>query len=409
MDITKNRANRVAKKITPAAITVVQGIVVVFVFLCVGVPAAHAATLFLSPSHLELKPGQTGTVSVYVDTDGASVNAVSAQIRVQGDAVGVSAVSKNGSIVSFWAQEPSYTANGKQVQMEGIVLNPGFAGARGKVATITLKAKAVGDTDLIFESASVLANDGQGTNILSESKKANVTVVHAPVETETPNQEPTAPEPSPFVVSSTLPEVTVQKLNPAPPRIINFPSLISATDPLTLTLQAVPQARVVVSLTRDGESVVQNTVTDVSGFAIVQYAQGISAGYWNASAQVIDEEKGTSQPSLPVSIVVVGPLVQTLTTLRVLIPGLITIALILLAAIAYALSVFKFLRLHKKVAGELSKTRQKIHADIKELEDELNQLQQKARSPGGRGQSGPATQKIKKLTRDIERLIDDES
>lgn len=70
-------------------------------------------------------------------------------------------------------QEPSFSNSNGTVNFEGIVLNPGFTGEAGKILTINFKAKAVGEAALTFFSASVLANDGEGTNILTTLGQAN--------------------------------------------------------------------------------------------------------------------------------------------------------------------------------------------------------------------------------------------
>ncbi|MEK7471251.1 MAG: hypothetical protein AAB623_01215 [Patescibacteria group bacterium] len=62
--------------------------------------------------------------------------------------------------------------------MEGVILN-GYTGSNGTIATLSFKARAAGNASIKFASSSVLANDGQGTNILKNIGQANFTISKA--------------------------------------------------------------------------------------------------------------------------------------------------------------------------------------------------------------------------------------
>lgn len=152
--------------------------------------SAQAASLYLSPGTGTYKVGDTITATVYVESTGQAMNAVSGTVSVPTDSFDIVGVSNSGSIVNFWVQEP--VRQGASASFEGVVLNPGYTGSAGKIATITLRAKRVGTGSLSFSSASILANDGKGTNLLSGTRGATYTVgegaapAPAPV---TPTQE----------------------------------------------------------------------------------------------------------------------------------------------------------------------------------------------------------------------------
>jgi hypothetical protein len=103
--------------------------------------------------------------------------------------------------MSLWVQEPSFSNTSGTVNFEGIVLNPGFIGSSGKIINIVFKAKASGVASLSFFSASVLANDGKGTNILTSSGNANFTI-------STPIISPTTTKKE-SIVSGKTPEAPV--------------------------------------------------------------------------------------------------------------------------------------------------------------------------------------------------------
>lgn len=135
---------------------------------------AQAATLYLSPSSGEYSVGKTFSVNVYVSSADQAMNAASGAISFPQDKLEVTSLSKTGSILTLWVQEPSFSNSAGTVNFEGIVFNPGFIGVGGKVITINFKVKAAGAIPLNFSSGSILANDGKGTNILENLGSAQL-------------------------------------------------------------------------------------------------------------------------------------------------------------------------------------------------------------------------------------------
>jgi hypothetical protein len=150
-----------------------------------GVQAAQAATLYFSPSSGSYTIGQTFPVAVYVSSADQAMNAASGVVSFPQDKLEVVSLSKTGSIFTLWVQEPSFSNSAGTVNFEGIVLNPGFTGATGKIITVNFRAKTAGTALLNLSSGSVLANDGKGTNILSNLGNASFSLSRV---------APTAPE-----------------------------------------------------------------------------------------------------------------------------------------------------------------------------------------------------------------------
>jgi hypothetical protein len=177
-----------------------------FVFSFFVFPSfAHAASLYLSPSTGSYSAGATFTVGVYVSTTEAA-NAVSGSLSFSTANLEVSSLSTSGSIMSLWVQEPSYSNSAGSVNFEGVILNPGYTGTSGKVATITFKTKGSGTAAVSMPTGSVLANDGLGTNILSSRGSGSYTIGTAgePPKEETPAPI-TAPPGAPSISSKTHP------------------------------------------------------------------------------------------------------------------------------------------------------------------------------------------------------------
>ncbi|MCX6753407.1 MAG: hypothetical protein NTW62_03645 [Candidatus Nomurabacteria bacterium] len=173
---------------------------------------AHAASLYLIPDLGTYNIDDTVTVGVFVSTtNDKSINAISGEVTFPEDKLNFVNVSKVGSIVNVWTTEPFKETN--DVRFEGIVLNPGYNGTKGKIATITFKAKNPGVADLAFISSSVLANDGLGTNLLDKTGIAK------------------------FTINKTLPSI---KANPVLPKPKKDSGLVNATSTPMFTITPVP-------------------------------------------------------------------------------------------------------------------------------------------------------------------------
>lgn len=166
---------------------------------------AKAASLDISPSSGSYKTGTNFTIGVYVGTSEA-INAVSGRVSFPIDKLEAVSVSKSGTIFSLWVQEPSISSG--IVSFEGIILNPGYTGPSGKLINITFKVKAAGDAKISFSSASVLANDGKGTNVLTNIGSASYSlgdITPSSPDTTTPTVITGTPG-APQISSSTHPD-----------------------------------------------------------------------------------------------------------------------------------------------------------------------------------------------------------
>jgi hypothetical protein len=224
MLLTKKRYALVKNKTLPKI-----GIVI-FAFLLFGIVRAEAATLSVSPSSVSTSVGKTISVKVVVGSAGQSINAVSGQINFSNDLLTLSSISK-GSLVTLWAQEPTFSNGNGTASFQGVILN-GYTGSGGTIITLNFKAKAQGSATVGITNggSSVLLNDGQGTNVLSGTTGGTITIAKAVVVTPPP-QTTTTPPPvvTPPPVIETPPPV-VEKQAPEP---IRAPIFTDYQNPLT--------------------------------------------------------------------------------------------------------------------------------------------------------------------------------
>jgi len=176
---------------------------------------AAGASLFFSPSSGNYKVGEIFTVGIYVGSNDQSMNAASGVITFPVDKLEVISLNKGGTIMSLWVQEPAYNNTGGTISFEGIALNPGYIGTSGNLISIAFKAKTNGTASLNFSSGSVLANDGQGTEILSGMGSASFTIGEVKPKPE--------PEPSPTPEPSLVPEPAIG--------VLSAPVISSSTHP----------------------------------------------------------------------------------------------------------------------------------------------------------------------------------
>ena len=77
-------------------------------------------------------------------------------------------------------------------------MNPGFTGD-GKLVSVTFRNKAGGQAGLNFSSGSILANDGLGTNILSDMGSATFSLEAGAISVPEAIEAPSNLPPKPFV------------------------------------------------------------------------------------------------------------------------------------------------------------------------------------------------------------------
>lgn len=173
-------------------------VVIVGIFLAFA-PVANAALMNVVPSATSVTTGDLITARVVVNSQGVAINNAEAVLRYPKDVLNVISVSKSSSIFTLWVAEPGYSNSAGTVSYNGGIPTPGFTGSNGTVLTITFLAKQAGTASLSFSDAAVRANDGMGTDVLTGSGTAQITVsapVAAPVQTAPAAPAAETPAPS---------------------------------------------------------------------------------------------------------------------------------------------------------------------------------------------------------------------
>ncbi len=160
-----------------------------FATFLISASSVSASNLLLTPEGGSYNVGDAIVVKLLVVSPNESINAVSSRLRFTQDNLSLVSISKAGSIISLWAQEPTFSNTAGTASFEGVTLG-GYTGSGATVVNLTFRAKSTGIGIVNFISGSVLANDGAGTNTLKSMNEASFNIAPAAEVTT-----PTKPEP----------------------------------------------------------------------------------------------------------------------------------------------------------------------------------------------------------------------
>ena len=157
--------------------------------------------------------------TVYLDTEGQTINNGEAAISFPKDKLRVESVSISGSIFNLWVEQPTFSNQSGIISFNGGVPNPGYIGARGRILQITYRAIGTGDGVFTFSNQSILANDGYGTDVANSSSPSSFAIasptpeepekiITTPVETPVKNESSTIVFSTPVITSKEIPNST---------------------------------------------------------------------------------------------------------------------------------------------------------------------------------------------------------
>ena len=313
---------------------------------------SQAATLRFSPLSNTYQVGSTFLLNVNVSSPTQSLNAATGVVSFPKDKLEVVSLTKNGSIFNFWVTEPSYSNSTGVVNFEGLVLNPGFVGQTGKIITITFRVKAEGSVQISFNSGSILANDGQGSNILTGLGKAEFNL-KKDVDSGLISV-PTA------LADELIGEFTEDIV---PPTILDYPKELRRGKTLVISGHTYENSKVSIWFQNGSETINQYVVSDSSGNFSFVIRRDFNEGVYNFWATVTHFSGIQSGPSDQLTLVVKPSLIEQC--------GLWAMkALAVLAPIAILLILFAFVILFAWYKFKIWKKR--LKKEVQDVEDGLH-------------------------------------
>lgn len=160
-------------KLILVAVIAAAGFLCWLIFGLLGAPQAQAATFSISPNSDTYAVGSTFDVSVILDTQGQSVNAVQVQLAFPPDKLQLVSPQVGNSIIEIYTTPPRYDNSRGTVDIVGGIPN-GINVSSGLVAKFTFRVRSLGTAALRFTGESqALLNDGRGTNALNNTAGAS--------------------------------------------------------------------------------------------------------------------------------------------------------------------------------------------------------------------------------------------
>ena len=137
---------------------------------------ATAATFSFSSLSGTYEAGSSISVDVLISSLDEAAGSVSGLVSFPKNLLLVSSVSKNGSVVDHWLQEPSFSNVSGTINFEGVFSPSGFVGNSVKILTINFKTKSKGTVNIDFIAGAILSLNDISNNILVHSGGASFNI-----------------------------------------------------------------------------------------------------------------------------------------------------------------------------------------------------------------------------------------
>ena len=176
----------------------------------------NAASLFFDTPLLKVNRGDDIRISIKVQSSDQSINAVSGSFKIPNN-FQLKSIDTTGSILDFWISDPQ--AQNGTASFQGVAIKKSYQGNSGLLFTMEGVVTASGKFSLNFTNGAVLADDGEGTNVLGSLKTLTITVqdgtqgvavnnVTQNIITKPPNPVSVTPESSPIIAAIIPPVIT---------------------------------------------------------------------------------------------------------------------------------------------------------------------------------------------------------
>ncbi len=377
-------------------------LLIIFVFLLTPFFVGAQATMSVSPTAGSYEVGEMFSTLVNLNSGGQSINAGMAQINFDNTRLEVVSLGYSQSIFSLWTENPTFSNVAGSINFGGGVPNPGFSGASGGILRVTFRAKATGQAPVNFMSGSVLANDGQGSNILDSMRGSLFTITPATT--------------VPKVGSSIVSELVVVDTPLSAPVITGWPEKLEAGDNITIEGLGHPLSKISIVFQKGNSDLVyEYTFSGPDGKFKFTNPQKVESGYYRIWAKSVADDTGTeSGLSNPVTVEVVSSQFIRLGGVVLNYASIIVTLLALLAFIIMLMAIvwWKYVHMKKARGREIAEAEHILHKSFDSLKEGLSQYVSYlvgAKTASGIIKRQVKTKKdLKEQLDDIEEVIDKE-
>lgn len=137
---------------------------------------SSAAKLHFRMEKTTYRTGESGFVTLNVDTENKTVNAFESIITFDPGLIEVTSTSLDKVIINLWVQSAVIDNTNGKISFKGVTLNPAFKGNPGRLLGFNFKAKAPGKFSFSVSDFTVLANDGKGTKLATKPVPREITI-----------------------------------------------------------------------------------------------------------------------------------------------------------------------------------------------------------------------------------------
>ncbi len=138
-----------------------------------GIQLSETKVEFIIEDKMQYKIGEIFPINLDINSNGVYINAVQTDIGFDPDKVEIEKIDIQQSFANIFIQQEINNEDG-YMRLTGGLPSPGYNGEKGHFATVYFKSKAAGLFDIQFlPSSMVLANDGDGTNVLKTYPKTS--------------------------------------------------------------------------------------------------------------------------------------------------------------------------------------------------------------------------------------------
>ncbi len=148
-----------------------------------------AGIISTQPQSLSAPLQDSFTVSILLNSEDESLNAVEGSISVHSSLGDVLSVTDSGSIVTYWVNPPKWDNQSRTISFSGTIPG-GYSGNAGILFSLVLPAYSGQNFSnaITFNSISALRNDGLGSSARITSKNFSFGTENTPVDAEVKEQ-----------------------------------------------------------------------------------------------------------------------------------------------------------------------------------------------------------------------------
>jgi len=122
---------------------------------------AYASELFFEAANRKFMQSDLFTISVFLDTQGESANAIEGKIIFPPQLLEIREVRDGNSVINFWIERPNAEQTGF-ISFSGITPG-GYQATKGFLFSVAFSTKLSGNGIIEMRNAKVLLDDGKGT------------------------------------------------------------------------------------------------------------------------------------------------------------------------------------------------------------------------------------------------------